>query len=66
MTQPRTHRFYVAGPLFNAYEQAFQADLERSLATLGSTFLPQRDCPQDHPDLILPVASPGLISLRLW
>jgi nucleoside 2-deoxyribosyltransferase len=35
--------FYIAGPLFNVYEQAFQAQIAAALAPFGSTFLPQRD-----------------------
>ncbi|WP_017325006.1 nucleoside 2-deoxyribosyltransferase [Synechococcus sp. PCC 7336] len=40
--------FYIAGPLFNIYEQVFQQQIETAIAELGSTFLPQRDCPQDE------------------
>ncbi len=55
-----TYRFYVAGPLFNAYEQAFQAELEQALAKLGTTFLPQRDCPQTNPDAIFASCIAGI------
>jgi nucleoside 2-deoxyribosyltransferase len=35
--------FYIAGPLFNAYEQAFQAQIAAALALFGTAYLPQRD-----------------------
>ncbi len=39
------YAFYVAGPLFNAYEQAYQAELARRLVPLGRVFLPQVEIP---------------------
>lgn len=42
-----SYRFYVAGPLFNAYEQAYQAELAARLAPLGRVFLPQAQIPAD-------------------
>ena len=40
--------FYIAGPLFNIYEQVYQQQIEAAIAEFGTTFLPQRDCPQDE------------------
>ncbi|AGY56930.1 nucleoside 2-deoxyribosyltransferase [Gloeobacter kilaueensis] len=37
------YRFYVAGPLFNAYEQSYQAEIATRLAPLGRVFLPQAE-----------------------
>ena len=34
--------------MFNIYEQVFQQQIEAAVAELGTTFLPQRDCPQDE------------------
>lgn len=45
--------FYVAGPLFNAYEQAYQAQLAEALSGLGNLFLPQVEIPStaDGPEV---------------
>lgn len=48
MNSSQSIDFYIAGPLFNIYEQVFQQQIEAAIADLGSTFLPQRDCPQDE------------------
>ncbi|MEO1132839.1 MAG: nucleoside 2-deoxyribosyltransferase [Cyanobacteria bacterium J06639_1] len=55
-----TYDFYIAGPLFNVYEQAFQQELEKAIAAFGTTFLPQRDCPQDDPDRIFQACIDGV------
>lgn len=57
--------YYIAGPLFNVYEQAFQRELEQAIAPLGKTFLPQRDCPQDNPDRIFSACIEGVRSSRI-
>jgi nucleoside 2-deoxyribosyltransferase len=57
--------FYIAGPLFNTYEQAFQQELEQAVAGMGSTFLPQRDCPQTDPDRIFTACIDGLSRSRM-
>ncbi len=40
------YEFYVAGPLFNAYERAYQKQLATALSPLGRVFLPQEDVVQ--------------------
>ncbi|MEO0803468.1 MAG: nucleoside 2-deoxyribosyltransferase [Cyanobacteria bacterium J06642_2] len=51
--------------MFNVYERAFQRDLEQAIAPFGKTFLPQRDCPQDRPELIFSACVEGVRGSRI-